>query len=86
MRFRYPVAVVSWNDAVEHSDGADSARHSPAIQVTVGWLLQDDSAGVTLAFEYNEDDTGWRGEQFIPRGIIRAIDYVKPRKARVEFD
>lgn len=73
MAYTYPIAVVTWLDAVEHSDGSVAPRHAAATQITCGWLLRYDDKGVSIAFEYSDDDGSWRGEAFIPAGMIVSV-------------
>jgi hypothetical protein len=73
------IVVVTWLDAVSHPDGEQTPRHVPAEQVTIGWLLRDDKKGISLAGEYNKDGTGWRDENFIPRAIIKCVEYLTKR-------
>lgn len=73
MRYRYPVAVVEWLDAVAHDEGDGEPRHKPERQVTVGWLLKRDMHGVSLAFEYGESDNTYRVEQFMPAGMVKSV-------------
>ena len=70
MAYTYPIVVVTWHDAVQHSDGGGAPRHQAATQITVGWLLQNDDKGVSLAFEYSDDDGSWRDEAFVPAGMV----------------
>jgi hypothetical protein len=68
------LVVVTWNDAVEHPDGEREPRHEPAVQITAGFLLKRDRRGISIATELNDDDgTGWRGENFIPAGMIVSV-------------
>lgn len=73
MSYDMPVYVVVWDDSVEHSDGAGRAVHKPARQVRVGWMVQHDGQGITVASEYSHDDGTWRGEHFIPNAMIVSI-------------
>ena len=77
-----PLVIVTWNDAVMHSDGDSSAKHVPAVQVTVGWLLLYDKTGITIYQEYEKNSPNeWRNENFIPAGMIVEVQRVpKPRK------
>ena len=69
--YKYPLCVVFWDDAVEHSDNSTAEPyHHPARQVTCGWHLKNDKKGDSLAFEYAENEQGVRGEAFIPSGMV----------------
>lgn len=70
---------VTWHDA--HATATDvytkAKHHAPAVMYTVGWLLDDDGIGVSVACErYPDDVLGWnyRGHTFIPRGIVVKIE------------
>jgi hypothetical protein len=79
-KYRYPLAVVTWLDACFWEDNDDGTpHHAPMKQVTAGWLLQRDAAGVSLAFELNgdEDEPGHRGEQFIPAGMVVKVEVIR---------
>lgn len=76
MSYPFRIAVVSWDDAVSHSDGSGRPQHKPARQITIGWLLQFDDVGVSIAYEYGEDDQSWREEQFIPAPLVRLVEYL----------
>ena len=76
---------VTWADA--HGSGAGNAYaeheipHSPIIIRTVGWLLRQDAAGVSLACEVCEDGT-FRGVTFVPAGMIQGeVEVLIPAQA-----
>lgn len=71
--YQYPIVVIHWDDAVDHGDGENVPLHAPAKQVCIGWLLKQDETGVSIAFEYGENNS-WRNETFIPAGMITQID------------
>lgn len=75
--YPYPIVVVHWDDAVDRGDGDRAPRHEPARQVMVGWMLQYDEDGISIAYEYGEDGSDWRNEVFIPAGMIVQVDYIK---------
>ena len=75
--YKYPLCVVFWDDAVEHSDNSTAEPyHQPAKEVTCGWLLKNDKKGVSLAFEYAENEQGVRGEAFIPSGMVTRLELI----------
>ena len=75
--YKYPLCVVFWDDAIEHSDNSTAEPyHQPARQVTCGWLLKNDKEGISLAFEYAENEQGVRGEVFIPSGMITRLELI----------
>jgi hypothetical protein len=74
---RRKLVMVSWNDACELPDGEGKPVHKPKVQHTVGFMLKSNKKGVSLATEWNDDGTGWRGENFIPRGMVRTVRRLK---------
>jgi hypothetical protein len=51
---------------------------------TIGWLLQDDSTGVSLANEQSTEDgqQTWRGRTFVPRGMVQSVVPFTAEKAK----
>ena len=78
MGYGFPIVVVEWLDAVSHGDGDGQPRHKPARLRAIGWLLQYDDNGISIAYEYSEDDHSWRCEQFIPSSLIVNVDQLEP--------
>lgn len=76
-RFRYPLVVVVWQDAISHYGERESIEHEPATQYLTGWLLKRNRTGVTLATEYNGDDDGHRDEHFVPAKMILKVEVIK---------
>lgn len=84
------LAAVSWNDA--WADAHDTVaptdldeKHKPTVMKTVGWILRDDEAGISLFNERCLDagDTSYRSRTFIPRMMVISVEpVVKPRKPR----
>jgi hypothetical protein len=79
-----PFVQVDWNDAASSNTtvferGRD---HKSCIMKTRGWVVADDDVGVTVASEYFEEEgvTHWRGWTFVPRGMVRKITTVRPKK------
>jgi len=68
------IVIVDWADAVSHSDGNTRPRHKYAHQRMVGWLLQYDDEGISIAYEYSPEDGSWREEQFIPGNMILKVE------------
>ena len=69
------IVIVTWADAVIHSDGDTKAKHEPSVQVTIGWLLKHDDKGLSLICEYERDSPNeWRAENFIPEGMIVGVE------------
>lgn len=70
------LVVVKWADAWTESDqpvSADDVRlhHAPTEVETIGWLLHQDDAGISLANE--RYDLSYRGRTFIPRGMVLSV-------------
>ena len=76
------LVIVTWRDAVMHSDGDSKAKHVPVVQVTIGWLLHYDMTGISIMCEYSKDSPNeWRSENFIPNGMIVEVQKIpNPRK------
>ena len=68
--------MVEWNDAWADLEDFDEADHTPFVFQTAGWLVKDDKAGITLAFDRGEDGST-RGQQFILRGMVRKVRDLK---------
>ena len=87
----YPIVIVEWNDAwLEGTefitlDGIKDS-HAPWVVKTVGWKLQDDDKGISIANErvVVDDRERFRGRTFIPRQMVISVGpVVKQRKKRV---
>lgn len=85
--------IVDWKDAWTQSyDEATLSNvadeHRPMPMQSVGWLLHEDEAGVSIFNErcMERKEPEYRGRTFIPRGMIQTItEYklVKPRKPKL---
>lgn len=84
----HPLVLVTWNDAWgnSHEDIAPSDalfEHRPMEMQTVGWLVHQDEAGVSLFTERKKTADSYRGRTFIPRAMVVSIDLViKPRRRK----
>lgn len=90
------LAVVVWEDA--WADGGDSVttldaheKHRATIMQTLGWLLADDDAGVSLFNErcLDKGEETYRSRTFIPRALIRSVtpmNLTAPRKPKKPID
>lgn len=92
-KFRYPVAIVVWDDAharnqaVEYEESEIIQQHRPEQCQILALVIRDDDRGLTL---YTEETgpTSVRGVSFVPRPMIKAVHYVtlttpaRPRKRR----
>ena len=78
-----------WTDS--HGGGneqydASSVPHAPLIVETVGWLLRDDQAGVSVASEFIPETTNYRAYTFVPRGMVLEMKAVGVPRARRKKD
>lgn len=86
------LVCVIWTDAWAETDSFSTRQgvqqtHRPMIIRTLGWLLHDDTLGVSVANERSagEDGETFRGRTFIPRGMIQTVEVLRlsaPRRAR----
>lgn len=89
MTYSKQLVLVEWDDAWGDTDGFATLHgiqqtHHPMAVQTIGWLLQDDATGVSLANEQSTADgqPTYRGRTFIPRAMVRAVQLYKMTKAR----
>jgi hypothetical protein len=80
-----PLVRVVWKDAHSSSVNAYAEHeipHSALVIETVGWLLKQDSDGVSVANEYCADAT-YRGYTFVPAGLLVKVEpLVKSKRER----
>lgn len=81
-----PIVAISWDDAHGNATACYSQHeipHAPVKVTTIGWLLREDAAGVSVANEYCSDGD-YRGVTFIPIGMITARKTIskKPRSTK----
>jgi hypothetical protein len=83
------LVVVEWWDAWADVDGFATIHgvhqtHRPMLIQTIGWLLQDDDTGVSLANEQSTEDgqQTWRGRTFVPRGMVQSVSPFKAERAK----
>ena len=69
----FTIVIVTWFDAVRHSDGEGAPRHVPAKQIAIGWQIKRDDKGISLCDELSAADGSWRGEHFIRDCDIESI-------------
>lgn len=91
-----PLVIVEWLDAWQDQDNFATAHgikatHEPMPIQTIGWLLQDDEVGISLANEQSTDEGHdvFRGRTFIPRAMVKSTtpyQLTKPRRKRVTND
>lgn len=85
---KLPLAIVEWDDH-KGDDGEPvtaetvDLQHKPQVITTIGWVLKEDSSGITLVNEYY--DNVYRGKTFIDKRMLRKITpytLSKPRKSK----
>lgn len=83
------LSVVIWDDA--WSSGIEiltlkevEEKHHPSIMQTLGWVLQDDDRGISIANErcMDKGDECYRGHTFIPRSLIKSVTPFKLSPAK----
>lgn len=88
---RQPKRVTVWYGDAHHNQNHFDFKeattcHKPILKGATGWLVISNRTGVTIATEWNlareNGDMGSLWEyvdgQFIPRGMIQRIDWLKP--------
>ena len=83
------LVVLEWNDAWCDATGVVTLKdvvesHKPMCVETIGWLLYEDSEGVSIANEKCADDT-FRGRTYVLSGMVKHIrpyNLTKPRKPK----
>lgn len=84
-----------WTDAWSDEENFQTIHgitltHGPMIVHTIGWLLKNDDAGVSIANEKSVQDDGevvYRGRTYIPKGMLTSVvpfKLAKPRKAKIK--
>ena len=75
-------------DPTEPVTLADVAHsHKPKAITTIGWLLRQDEVGVSIANEYYDEDSTYRGRTFIMASMVQSVteyQLSKPRKPRAK--
>ena len=82
--------ILEWKDAHTSTDEFSFTelheRHKPWTITTVGWLLQNDEVGVSLANELTGTDT-YRGHTFVLKSMVVSVKpYKTPRKRKAKVD
>jgi hypothetical protein len=71
---------VQWEDAYKESRWShDPEQHKPLICNNLGWVVFHDKRGIMLCDSNHKNDDGTTtvgGRHFIPKGMIRQINYV----------
>jgi hypothetical protein len=79
---KLPLVLVEWHDAWTNELGVTvedvGASHKAMTVHTLGWLLKDNEAGVSLANEYFDDQ--YRGRTFIPRAMVVNVTQMRLSK------
>ena len=86
------LVLVLWDDAWADTDGFATMHgiaqtHHPMKIQTIGWLLQDDNTGISLANERSSENgtETFRGRTFVPRAMVKSVTPFKmttPRKLK----
>lgn len=83
---KVPFVIVVWEDADCGEEAVDKhtviSYHRPTIVHTIGWVLMDDDAGITLVTEFYSET--FRGRTFILRKNIISVTPIKLTKPRVK--
>ena len=91
---KYQFVIVEWNDAWQDQENfvtahGIAATHEPMPVETMGLLIEDDDAGISIINERApaKDQDTYRGRTFIPRLMIKTVTPYKlvritPRKPR----
>lgn len=80
----YDLVEVIWDDAAGHESGwlkPDALTISPALVLSVGFLLVCDKQYVVLAQDVDEDG-GHNGRTQIPRGMVKKLKVLKKKHAQ----
>lgn len=80
MPHNHPPVIVHWNDAWASHDGftkeaADDFK--PVLMEEIGFLISDTVDGVTTCVSLMTCDGSLRHPNFIPRGMIVKIEYLR---------
>lgn len=92
MADNHPILVLAvwddaWGDAHESVSPHDHVdlKHKATVMQSVGWLMRDDEAGLSIFNErcLDQGEESYRGRTFIPRAMVRSVTpVIKPRKPR----
>lgn len=83
----YPIVIVEWHDAYGDAteqwfEGGD-INHEPLTVQTLGYLMRDDSIGVTMWQEMSAPDgSSYRARTFIPRGMIKKVTHLGNKRVK----
>lgn len=84
-----PLVLVTWNDAWQDTDNFTTAHgivstHAPLKVETLGWLVRDDTVGISVANEQSMEDgvPTFRGRTFIPRAMVVTVTHYTLTKKR----
>jgi hypothetical protein len=82
----FPLVCVMWDDAWGSKEDEVTLEdvglsHKPTIVTTVGWLVHQDDAGLSIFNEKYENK--FRGRTFIPAALVKSVTpVIKPRKRK----
>lgn len=77
------LVLVEWDDAWQDQDNFATAHgiaqtHQAMKVVTLGWVIVDNEAGISLANEKSQEEPpGYRGRTFIPRAMVTRVTEVR---------
>jgi hypothetical protein len=90
MKNKRQLVVVDWLDAWQDQDNFATAHgiastHEPMPVQTIGWLIQDDNVGVSVANEQSTQDGHdvFRGRTFVPRAMIKSVSPFNLTRPRI---
>jgi hypothetical protein len=82
----FPLVVVHWLDAWYDPGEQTSDDWRDEYQIrTVGYLVRDDSAVISIAQEVLPDDEGYRAVTHIPRGMVLRVNRLAPEPPTAAF-
>lgn len=81
---RPPMVCVTWEDASQMDSTVwveNSGKHeyTPHIHCQVGFLLRSTRRGIVIVSTWSQELVSQRDS--IPRGMIRSIEYLEPKRA-----
>lgn len=74
---KYPIVLIEWEDAdTDHGwEELEDSDFSPTLASTVGFLIKEDDAAVSIASTYSGSSTNNRMR--IPKGMIKTMKVIK---------
>lgn len=84
MKIKYPLVYCEWEDHHANGGWSEQADNTPAICVSVGWLVEEDNKGFTIASNLARDDNAMGNTQYVLKNCI--VKRTLIRKAHAEKD